>query len=210
MQRYFPSCNFTADSPEAAKKIKEYMAQKMSVSGCCRFDNKYTFDDTALYFCQACREVLEKKMDTYSIWQYLDAQSDFVWPDYSGLKADLQDCWRDREHPEIHKAVRNILKKMHIDYVEMAENKEKSVFCGDLHFEPETEETKLLKKSYGDAPVFEYSEDDKRVLMREEVNKLSTGNAICYCNRCKKGIIMGGGKSVHLMTLAMGTFDGWK
>ena len=40
-------------------------------------------------------------------------------------KMYLQDCWRDRNHPEIHQAVRSLLKKMNIEVLEIEKNKEK-------------------------------------------------------------------------------------
>ena len=59
---YFPSCNFTKASPRAAKRLREYMKERMPVAGCCRVDKTpYPAGDTALYFCQACRETLEAK-----------------------------------------------------------------------------------------------------------------------------------------------------
>ena len=61
-QIYFPSCNFTKASPQAAKKLRAYLKEKMPVAGCCRLDKTpYPAGDTALYFCQACRETLEQK-----------------------------------------------------------------------------------------------------------------------------------------------------
>ena len=53
---YFPSCNFTKASPQAAKRLRDYMKERMPVAGCCRVDKTpYPGGDTALYFCQACR-----------------------------------------------------------------------------------------------------------------------------------------------------------
>lgn len=34
-------------------------------------------------------------------------------------KMYLQDCFRDRNHPEVHQAVRSLLKKMNIEVIEM-------------------------------------------------------------------------------------------
>ena len=54
---YFPSCNFTKMAPAAAKAIRSYLAEKMQVAACCRFDKlNYDKGQTGLYFCQACRE----------------------------------------------------------------------------------------------------------------------------------------------------------
>ncbi len=137
MDIYFPSCNFTKASPEAAKRLRRWMQARMPVAGCCRTDKTpRAADDTALYFCQACREVLEGRMQTRSLWEYLDGDADFPLPDYSGLRVNLQDCWRDHAHPEIHEAVRSLLHKMHVEVVELDRNREKADFCGNLHAEP--------------------------------------------------------------------------
>ena len=67
---YFPSCNFSAASPEAAKKIRAFLAERMPVAGCCRVEKEaYVAGAKAIYFCQACRETIEAKMGTeMSIW----------------------------------------------------------------------------------------------------------------------------------------------
>lgn len=208
---YFPSCNFTAASPDAAKKIRDYLSQKMPVAGCCRYDKlEYPANSTAVYFCQACRETLETRTDgkfrTKNLFLYLDEDGDFPWPDYSGLTVTIQDCWRDREHPEIFAAVRSVLNKMHIHVVEMAENREHSRFCGNLHFEPQKPESLELLTAYSSTPLFELPEDVQAALMREQAEKLPCELAVTYCNRCKAGILLGGGKAVHLLELVTNQF----
>ena len=209
---YFPSCNFTAASPLAAERIREYLGQKMPVAGCCRVDGlDYPEGSTAIYFCQACRETLEsragEKFTLLNLFQYLDGDRDFSWPDYAGLTVTVQDCWRDREHPEIFAAVRSVLQKMRITVVEMDENREHSRFCGNLHFEPHSRELKDQLQAYGEKPLYQLPEEVQRLLMREQVEKLPCKLAVTYCNRCKAGILLGGGKAVHLLELAMGTFQ---
>lgn len=131
---YFPSCNFTKASPRAAKRLRDYMKERMPVAGCCRVDKTpYPAGDTALYFCQACRETLEAKegnqllLENLFVW--LDRQEDFPWPDYSGLVVNVQDCWRDRKHPEIFQAVRSCLGKMRVQVREFAGTCTLSLTC---------------------------------------------------------------------------------
>ena len=76
MYTYFPSCNFNKMAPETAKKLAAYLKDKMPKAGCCRVDKKDYSDTTALYFCQACREVLEGKMDCENLFVWLDRQED--------------------------------------------------------------------------------------------------------------------------------------
>lgn len=206
---YFPSCNFTKASPEAAKRIRSYLAERMPVAGCCRFDTKeYGGEDEAVYFCQACRETLEGRIRTQSLWEYLDQDEGFLWPDYQGAEMSLQDCWRDRGKPEIHQAVRSVLRKMNIRIIELEENQDKSVFCGNLHFEPGKEDSLRLMGRYKDKPIYEMPQEVQAALMREQAEKFAGSQVVCYCNRCVRGIRDGGGRAVHLLELAMGTAEG--
>lgn len=209
---YFPSCNFSAASPEAAKKILAYMKQRMEVAGCCRVEEKaYSPENTAIYFCQACRETVEKKMGnamkTENLFVYLDRDPGFPFPSYRGLEVNVQDCWRDREHPEIFSAVRSILGKMGVRVEELPENREKSRFCGDLHMEPRKPENVELLKQYPNTHIYEMPPEAVKQLMREQVETYTCPLTVCYCNRCVKGVAAGGGKGVHLLELVTGT---WK
>lgn len=211
---YFPSCNFAKASPAAAKKLRGYLsAQGMLTAGCCRVEKGYNFPETnALYVCQACREFLEGRPENQvtceNLFVYLERDQNFPWPDYSGLTVTVQDCWRDRAHLEIFQAVRSALQKMRVQVVEMAENREHSVFCGNLHFEPQKPENKALLREHAGVPLFQLPEDAQKSLMREQVEKYPCSLALCYCNRCVQGVAMGGGKSVHLLELCMNTFQG--
>lgn len=208
---YFPSCNFTKSSPEAARRLRAYLKERMPVAGCCRTDAlAYPPGSTALYFCQACRETLEARapgaLTPQNLFTYLIEDPAFPWPDYSGLTATIQDCWRDRHHPEIFDAVRIALQKMGVTIIEMEENREKSTFCGNLHFEPRTPRNIALLAPHQGTPLYELPEDIQSQLMAEQAAKLPCALAVTYCNRCTQGIRQGGGKAVHLMELAMGTY----
>ena len=206
---YFPSCNFTKMAPAAAKAIRSYLAEKMQVAGCCRVD-KLAYEEglTGLYFCQACRETLENrvpgKYQLKNLFEYLVDDKDFPWPDYSGLTATVQDCWRDRNHPEIHEAVRKALAKMKVRVIEMEENREKAVYCGNIHFEPHKLENILLMEQYNDKPLV--MEEVQKKLFEEQAEKYPCENVITYCNRCTLCIRTVGVNGIHLMELAMGTY----
>ena len=156
----------------------------MPVAGCCRFDKTaWPAGETALYFCQACRETLEAKpgnqLALENLFVWLAEQKDFPWPDYSGLTVNVQDCWRDREHPEIFDGARACLKKMGVAVIEMEENWEKSVFCGNLHFEPKKPENIALLQSRPGVPLYEYGEEEQRQLMAEQAEKLTRAPGRC-------------------------------
>ncbi len=210
---YFPSCNFTKASPKAARRLRSYLKEKMPVAGCCRVDNTpYPAGDKALYFCQACRETLEQKPGNQlipeNLFVWLLEQADFPWPDYRGLTVNVQDCWRDRRHPEVFDAARGCLAKMGVKVLELEENREKSVFCGNLHFEPQTPENAALAASRPGVPLYEFPQEEQKRLMAEQAAKLTAPLAATYCNRCTSGLLLGGARAVHLMELCMGAYEG--
>lgn len=204
---YFPSCNFTKASPQAARKLRDLLKERMPVAGCCRADKKeYPAGDQALYFCQACRETLEARfprLEPVNLFVWLDGQ-EFPWPDYSGLKVSVQDCWRDRDHPEIHRAVRSLLRKMRVDFVEIPENRERADYCGNLHFNPERPEAQALIKARPGTPLFQFPEEEQKIIFAGQLEKHGGLPVLCYCNRCKLCLEMAGGRAIHLMELVMG------
>ena len=206
---YFPSCNFTKASPQAAKKLRALLRARMPAAGCCRTDKmEYPAGERALYFCQACREVLEERFPQLvpeNLFVWLDREAGFVLPDYSGLAVSVQDCWRDREHPEIHRAVRSLLSKMGVVVREISRNREQADYCGNLHFVPERPEAADLVNARPGVPLYQFPEEEQRVIFAEQLEKHGGLPVLCYCNRCKLGIETAGGKAVHLMELLMET-----
>ena len=203
MYIYYPSCNYTIASPKNAKKIRDYLKERMDVAGCCLRDQREIKDeDIGLYICQHCRETIESKINTESLWVYLDQLDDIVYPDFKHEKMILQDCYRDRKHPEIHQAVRNILKKMNIDVIEATRNKEKSVYCGTLHYE--TNNLNLLEKlsQYSNTKISELPIELQKELMEDNFKECDPDlKIIVDCNRCLKGVELAGRKGIHLMDL---------
>ncbi|MDO4520104.1 MAG: hypothetical protein Q4B44_00520 [Erysipelotrichaceae bacterium] len=206
MLYYQPSCSFTAMDPASAKWIREYTSSKEAVTrACCHFDkNTLSEDDTALYFCQECRNVMEgQELRTKSLWQFIDEDADFQFPSYDGREYVLLDCWRDREHPEIHSAVRNLLAKMNVRFTELPKNRENTDFCGTLHFETELYKDEVTSFDH----ISHFGKKMEKKLMEEKVSQLCGMPVITYCCRCYKGIITGGGRPVHLLTLLAGCSD---
>ncbi len=203
MYIFYPSCNYTIASPKNAKKIRDFLKETMDVAGCCLRDKReIKEEDVGLYICQHCRETIESKIETKSLWVYLDELEDLEYPDYHHEKMVLQDCWRDREHPEIHQAVRNILKKMNIDVIESKRNKEDSVYCGTLHYETKDPELLEKLKEYPDTKISELPLELQKELMEDNFKEFDPSlKIIVDCNRCLKGVELTGRSGVHLMDL---------
>ena len=205
MLTYYPSCNFTKASPETAKRLSAYLSRRMHSAGCCRTDkHPLAPGETALYFCQACREVLSPRMPVENLYVYLDLDDALSLPSYQGLEVDLQDCWRDRDHPEIQAAVRSLLSKMQIRWVDSPDGGEHSRFCGNLHFEPRWPENLARMAQYPGLSIQQMPPEVQADLMAEQVADYRCGWAVAYCNRCVSGIRLGGGNSVHLLELIFG------
>lgn len=201
MNIFFPSCNFTKASPMTAKKTRDFFKERMSVAGCCLYDKKtYSDDDIGLILCQACRQQLTPKIHTKTIWEYFDEDESFIFPNYHHQKMYIQDCFRDKEHPEVHQAVRNLCNKMNIDIIEIKNNKEHSTFCGTLHF---TEAHPILE-SNKDTKLSKLPEE-LQIQVMTDYTKIFEGDypIIVDCNRCLRGIKMGQKEGIHLLDLIM-------
>lgn len=96
---FYPGCQIKKDYPEASKKLAEYIQSKrpVEVVGCCRVDHgKSTQADTALVVCNNCANIIAESGDPGSIefvWEIIDNDPDFPFPDYHGEKMTIQDCW---------------------------------------------------------------------------------------------------------------------
>ena len=69
--------------------------------------------------------------------------------------------------------------------LELEENREKSVFCGNLHFEPQTPENAALAASRPGVPLYEFPQEEQKRLMAEQAAKLTaplaTGAPLACC-----------------------------
>lgn len=207
---YFPSCNFTKASPQAAKRLRDWMRERMPAAGCCRTDIKeYPAGSRALYFCQACREVLGERfpeLEPENLFVWLDREGGLDLPDYRGLRVSLQDCWRDREHPKIHQAVRSLLDKMGVTIHEIPESREQANYCGNLHFQPKDPKAAALLEARPDTPLWQFPQEEQKRIFAEQLEKHGGLPVLCYCNRCRLGMETAGGRALHLMELVMGTY----
>lgn len=204
MYLFYPSCNYAIASKENAMKLRKFMSERMDVAGCCLKDNrKVNSDDTGIYMCQNCRSTIENKMQTLSLWEYL-LKTEYPLPDYRGEKMFLQDCWRDRTHPEVHHAVRELMKRMGIEIVEMNMNREKSDYCGTLHCETDNEELRQKMLACSEQKISRLPLDLQTELMKDHFRDVEEGmRVVVDCNRCKKGAEMAGVNAVHLMDLIL-------
>lgn len=209
---YFPSCKFTEFSPESSRKITAYLARRygMQIEGCCRPNHtKLTPEDRAYCVCNTCAAICEESSpaDVHSIWELLQNDEEFPWPDYHGRTMALQDCWRCHDKPAEQDAVRVVLRKMNIHYIELAENREKNRFCGtSLYIPLHPENARFAPKRFvenGSGFFVPTSPEEQKKLMEAHCASIPCDEVVCYCVPCTKGIRLGGKTAHHLMDLAL-------
>lgn len=134
---YFPGCKVKGDFPAASEKLAAYIQSKRVVTpvGCCRVDHdKLTPADTAVVVCNNCANIIAESGDPGQIefvWEIIDNDPEFPFPDYHGEKMTIQDCWLAVEKRHVQDAIRSLMRKMNIDVVELAENPRKDPVLRD-------------------------------------------------------------------------------
>lgn len=209
---YYPSCKFTAFSPDSSKEISDYLARRfgMTVAGCCRpAHGAMTEDDTAVCICNTCATICgeDSKAKVVSIWEILQNDDEFPFPDLHHEKMTLQDCWRCRDNRAEQDAVRNILRKINVDIVEQEENYDKTHFCGTTLYQPLPEANGRFAPRHfieeAEGMFRPHTPEEQRALMEAHCANIHTDKVICYCVPCTQGIRTGGKQGIHLMDLLL-------
>lgn len=159
----------------------------------------FVAEDEIWSLCPNCLNISEewRGIDrVHSLLELIDQDDSFPFPDYSGLTVTLQDCWRMRERTETHNAVRNLLRKMKIDFLEIPNNRERADFCGTSLFRPQVARNpELAPRHYKDEAkgLFQpHSEEEQVRIMSEYCRLYQTKTVVCYCHNCKEGLVAGG------------------
>lgn len=209
---YYPSCKFTAKYPQLSQLVKNYLRKTFDaeVAGCCRPSlNKVTDADTLIYVCNTCATFFKestKPKKIVSVWEIILEDGAFPYPDYQKQVMTVQDCWRTHDDRAEQDAVREVLRRMNIETVELEENYEKTKFCGYSLSEPlPPRYNELAPKRFGSEAndlFIPHSQQEKEQLMRQHCQKITTDEAVCYCVACVNGINLGGKHGLHLAELA--------
>lgn len=229
---YIASCLFTARFPQTCRKIMEYIKTKSDIEivRCCipsyrvRHNEERIHDDsvrslwrelpvtaqlhpgdTVYSVCHNCTNIVSEQtagVNVVSIWELIDQDRDFVFPDYAGMEATVQDCWRTRERREEQEAVRSLLGKMHIRYQEISKNYENTDFCGStLYREQPAKNPKFAPKHYIEQAAGKFlphTQEEQIAIMREHCRQYETDTVVCYCHYCLEGLIQGGVDGRHI------------
>lgn len=208
---FLPGCKLKANFKEPSEKLKAYIEKKEQIHtlGCCKvFCGKVKKEDTVVVVCNNCAAIMEESSLSDHIefvWEIIDQDEDFIFPDYHGEKMAIQDCWRAYEKRNVQNAIRSLMKKMNIEIAELEENYENTKFCGADLLEPCTEtEKKFAPQRYvaeGGSMYHPLSLEEQNLYLQKHCHKIETQKVVCYCMACLDGIKRGGRQAVHLLEL---------
>jgi Fe-S oxidoreductase len=175
--------------PELVEKIHLQLEQnfgKMEIlTTCCKKKPDVPDYSTIINVCPGCDKRFEndyKNISTISLWEILDENDSFVYPDYNGRRMSIIDACPTRNKEIVQEAIRSLLIKMNIEVVEPQNTKTKSTCCG--------------AGIYGDVPV-------EMVLdaMKKRTSEMPVDDVVVYCVSCIKSVYNGGKKPQFLPDL---------
>ncbi len=184
-----PSCALILYKPEMEHRILDLLINVYRDVKphkiCCRHDPQLPNGGKIINACAGCDRRFRSfypGVSTISIWEVLDSLTDISYPDYNGAIMTIQDPCPVRDRPEVHQAVRSILRKMNINLLEPGSCKEKTVCCGD--------------DFYPGLPVEKVNE-----LMLLRAAEMPCEQVVVYCVSCIKAMYIGGKKPRFLIDL---------
>jgi Fe-S oxidoreductase len=189
---YFnPGCALSIYKPEMEveimKFLNKYYGEVALHKTCCKHDPQLESGSLIINVCPGCDKrfsTLYEGISTISLWEILDGLDSFDYPDYKGLKISVHDSCDVRNKPQVHEAVRNVLKKMNIEIVETRFIGPDSKCCGDVYY-PKFPIEKIHEK------------------MCERADSMPCDDVCVYCVSCIKAMHIGGKAPRHLVDLLM-------
>ena len=187
-----PGCALSIYRPEMEHRLIKFLNENYTPltmhNICCRYEPRLETGSKIINICAGCDRrfrSLYEGVSTISLWEVLDDIDGFPYPDYNGVKMSVHDPCPIREKPEVHKAVRSLLKKMNIHVIETPQSGTRSVCCGDDFY-----------------PALPVEEVNDR--MKKRAATMPCDDVCVYCVSCIKSMYIGGKKPRHLVDLLMG------
>ena len=186
---YFnPGCALSIYKPYMEQKVlaflREHYADIEMHKVCCRHDPCIDKGSVIINICGGCNRrfgSLYEGISTISFWETLD-QMKFPYPDYSGIKMSVHDACPVREKPQIHLAIRSLLRKMNIEIIEVKDHGTNSICCGDSY--------------YPSLPLDQVHEN-----MTNRAHSMPCDDVVVYCVSCIKSMFIGGKNPRYMIDL---------
>jgi len=189
---YFnPGCALSIYKPESGQKILDILCRYFGPvrlhSICCHHDPRLPHGVTIINNCAGCDRrfrSLYEGIHTISLWEVLDSVKNLPLPDHTGLTVSVHDSCSFRSKPQVHAAVRSILRKMNIEIIDSKYSGTKSICCGD-HFYPQL-------------PIEKVTE-----LQKKRAAQMPCQDVAVYCVSCIKSMAIGGKTPRHMVDLVL-------
>ncbi len=193
VKKYFnPGCALSIYKPEMENQLLRFLNENYGETHlhnvCCRHDPQVEEGSRIINVCAGCDQrfsSLYQGVSTISLWEVLDGLDGFPYPDYGGLTMSVHDACPIRDKPQVHQAVRSLLRKMNIQVVEAEFHGTRSICCGDDY--------------YGKIPIERVHQH-----MKKRADSMPCQDVCVYCVSCIKSMHIGGKSPRHLLDLLMG------
>lgn len=184
-------CAFNTYKTESEEKIFEilqrYFGPVKLHKICCHHDPKLEKGSTIINNCAGCDRrfrSLYAGINTISLWEVLDSIENLPLPKYSGLTLSVHDSCSYRPKPQVHAAVRSLLRKMDIEIIESEHSGTKSICCGD--------------NFYPKLPV-----EEVIAFQKKRAAQMPCQDVAVYCVSCIKSMTIGGKTAHHMLDLLL-------
>lgn len=187
-----PGCALRLYRPENVSDLFRYLQQNVPQiqmhDVCCRHDPRLPDGSVIVNVCAGCDRrfrTLYSGISTISLWEALVALDNFPFPDYHGMEVSVHDPCPVRNAPAVHRAVRELLKRMNIRVREAEKNGANAVCCGDSLY-PSCSVERI------------------HAAMKARADSMPCEKVVVYCVSCIKAMRIGGKTPCHLTDLLLG------
>lgn len=187
-----PGCALSLYKPDAAERVlgllNQYFGPVKLHSVCCHHDPGLPAGATIINNCSGCDRrfrSLYPGIQTLSLWEVLDQQPGLPLPQYPGLTLSVHDSCSYRPKPQVHAAVRSLLRKMGVAIVESEHSGTRSICCGD--------------NFYGHIPL-----EEVHAFQKMRAAQMPCQDVAVYCVSCVKSMTIGGKTAHHMVDLLLG------
>jgi Fe-S oxidoreductase len=187
-----PGCALSIYKPRMESRILRFLNENCGEVHlhkiCCHHDPQLETGSVIINVCAGCDRrfrSLYEGISTISLWEVLDGLKTFPYPDYNGMEISVHDACPVREKPQVHRAVRSLLRKMNTTIVETQFHGTRSICCGD--------------DLYPDLPMEQVHRQ-----MTKRADSMPCNDVCVYCVSCIKSMYIGGKTPRYLIDLLMG------
>jgi hypothetical protein len=169
---FAPGCALVLYKPELVDKIYQLLNKNFGkvdlLMTCCQHNPNLPENSKVINVCPGCDKRYGKDYEgvsTVSLWEIINENSFFEYPDYKGISMSIIDACHTRDEDRVQDAIRDLVSKMNISLVEPKNTRRESTCCGDFY--------------YGVVPTVKVKE-----LMLEKAAEMPVNDIVVHCVSC--------------------------